>query len=172
MHPLLRDLAGGDARGLGRSANVVAKVLADGRLFPVLMRGLESADPLVRMRAADAAEKITLVRPELLQPYKRKFLRMISTADRKEIRWHLAQTVPRLDLTKAERESAFRAIEGYLADSSSIVRTFAMQALVDLAGAFPALMKDAARHVRELIVTGTPAMRARGRKLLDKLPPT
>jgi hypothetical protein len=40
-------------------------------LFPELIAGLWSDDPLVRMRAADAAEKVTRGNHEILQPYKK-----------------------------------------------------------------------------------------------------
>ena len=54
-------------------------------------------------------------------------------------------------------------------DRSRIVRTMSMQALVDIGLRHRHLLPDIARHIRELTVTGTPAMKARGRRLIDIL---
>jgi hypothetical protein len=53
-----------------------------------------------------------------------------------------------------------------LHDTSSIVSTFALQALADLAVADPALRALARATIEASMADGTPAMRARGRKLL------
>jgi len=55
---------------IGRSDQVAAMVAEAPELFSELIAGLWSEDPLVRMRAADAAEKVTRKKGELLQPYK------------------------------------------------------------------------------------------------------
>lgn len=65
---ILRELEGGDRRSIGRSSKVVALVLAKPGLFGPLFEGLSSDDPVVRARAADAVEKITLIRPDWLIP--------------------------------------------------------------------------------------------------------
>jgi hypothetical protein len=132
----------------------------------VLFSGLSAADPLLRMRAADAVEKISARRPDLLRPYKKKLLREVAAIDQKEVRWHVAQMLPRLELTDAERRRAFRILVTYLGDPSSIVRAFAMQGLAELARQSPALLPAARRRIAELTLTGTPAMKARGRALL------
>jgi len=67
---LLRKLEGGDRRSIGRADEVVAAVLGQPTLFGSLFAGLSGDDPVVRARAADAVEKITVVHPEYLQPYK------------------------------------------------------------------------------------------------------
>jgi hypothetical protein len=54
----------------------------------------------------------------------------------------------------------------YLRDSSSMVKTFAMQALADLTKQAPELRPAVLQQLKKLTVRGTPAMRARGRKLL------
>ncbi len=59
MHPLLKKLQGGDRRSIGQSAQVVAEVLAEPGLFGFVFEGMLDGDPLIRMRCADAVEKIT-----------------------------------------------------------------------------------------------------------------
>src|SRR5690242_8914656 len=130
---ILRKLGGGDRRSIGKSAEAVRDIARTPTLFADLFAGLFDADPVVRMRAADAVEKSTRQHPDLLQPWKRALLDQISISPDKEVRWHVAQIMPRLNLTPVEREQAVKILTGYLADKSSIVRTFSMQALADLA---------------------------------------
>ncbi len=59
MDKLLQKLEGGDMRYIGYSDEVVAEVLANPARFEPLFQGLYHADPRVRMRAADALEKIS-----------------------------------------------------------------------------------------------------------------
>ena len=70
MPSILEKLQGSDRRSIGRSNEVVAEVLAQPSLFDELFGGLLDADPIVRMRAADAVEKITAKHPDWLKPYK------------------------------------------------------------------------------------------------------
>src|ERR1051326_6097284 len=71
---LLALLAGGNRRSIGRANQVVVAVLHSPETFPQLMKELWSTDSLVRMRAADAVEKISRQKPELLRPYKKELL--------------------------------------------------------------------------------------------------
>jgi len=139
------------------------------KVFPELFAGLWSEDSLVRMRAADAAEKVTRNNPELLQPFKRELLGLMVEADQQEMRWHLAVMVPRLVLNTVERQQAAAALHNYLEDRSSIVKTFALQGLADLAQADPALRPGVIDLLRTSARDGTPAMKARSRKLLSRL---
>jgi hypothetical protein len=130
---------------------------------------LTSDDEGLRMRAADAIEKITAERPDLLQRFKKTFLAVANRTDQQEVRWHAAQILPRLKLTTTERAVVVEILFDYLRDKSSIVKTFAMQALADLAARDPQLQSKIRPLLEELTRIGTPAMRARGRKLLHQL---
>jgi len=166
---LLTKLSGGDRRSIGQSNAVVALVLRRPVLFSQLMRGLSDPDPLIRMRAADAAEKVSVRRPDLLRPHKTRLLRLLDEATQQELRWHLAQMVPRLRLSKKDRKRAAAALRRHLADESSIVKTSAMQALCDLASADGNLFPGMRELLTTLTASGTAAMKARGRKLLGQL---
>jgi hypothetical protein len=158
-------LGGGDRQSIGKSNHVAKLVLSQPRRFAELVGLLWDEDPLVRMRAADAAEKITVKRPELLRPHKRELLGLLTEAEQIELRWHLAAMVPRLELSTAQGRRAAEALQRYLEDRSSIVKTFAMQGLVDLARHDPALRETAKQTLEGALRTGTPAMKARARKL-------
>lgn len=169
MNPLLQKLSGGDRRSIGRSDEVVVEVLAEPALFPLLFEGMLSNDPLIRMRAADAVEKITAQQPEYLQPYKNQLIQQVARINQQEVRWHVAQLLPRLALTSAEIAQAVEILLTYLDDPSKIVKTFAMQALADLAQQETSLRPQVVNVLTELTQTGSPAMQSRGRKLLRRL---
>jgi hypothetical protein len=166
---ILQLLEGGDRRTIGRADQAAAMVLKDPKLFPELIAGLWSDDPLVRMRAADAAEKVTRTKHELLGPYKKELLGLMTEARQQELRWHLAAMVPRLPLNARERLLVASLLNSYLEDRSSIVKTFALQGLADLAQDDPGLRPRVLEILREATRTGTAAMKARSRKLLSRL---
>lgn len=160
-------LEGGDRRTIGRADQVVAMVSENHGLFPNLIAGLASTDPLVRMRAADAVEKVTRKHGQLLQAHKKKLLRLLAEAQEQELRWHLAVMVPRLVLKSKERRAVISSLKRYMEDRSSIVKTCALQGLGDLAQHEPGIRLMSI--LREATRSGTPAMKARSRKLLKRL---
>ena len=161
-------LEGGDRRSIGRSNHVVKLVLHAPRRFAELIQCLWSDDPIVRARAADAAEKVSAVQPELLKPYKTELLGLLAEAQQIELRWHLAQMIPRLQLTKEEILRAAQTLQLYLEDRSSIVRTFALQAFADLSRSDAELRPLVKEISEQSIVRGTAAMKARARNLLKE----
>lgn len=165
----LAQLAGGDRRSIGHADAVAGQVLAEPDLFDALWAGLDHPDPLVRMRAADALEKVTARRPDLLLPRKAELIRRLGDAGETEVRWHLVQMVPRLPLTAAERAEVLVLLQCHLSDRSSIVKTSALQSIADLAAGDEALRAGAVDLLERFVRSGTPAMKARGRKLLVRL---
>lgn len=162
-------LRGGDRRSIGKSNHVAKLILSDQSRFPELFKCLWDEDPVVRMRAADAAEKITVTQPKLLKSHKQELLGLLDEAEQMELRWHLALMVPRLPLNGPERARAAAALQRYLEDRSSIVKTFALQGLADLGRQDGRLRETAKRILEESLRTGTAAMKARARKLLKEL---
>ncbi len=77
--------------------------------------------------------------------------------------------VPRLELSEEERAVVVEILLDYLHDKSKIVKTFSMQALADLAEQDASLRSQVIQLLEELTRTGSPAMKSRGRKLLEKL---
>jgi len=162
-------LSGADRRSIGRANEAVALVLREPRRFPELIGFLWSEDLIVRMRAADAAEKISARKPGLLAPFKAELMGLLLEAEQQELRWHLALMIPRLPLTKKERQRAAEGLRRYLEDRSSIVKTFALQGLTELAGVERSLLPEVREILAEAERAGTPAMRARARKQLKTL---
>ena len=170
MHEELEKLRGGDRRSIGRAGEVAADVLADPSLFDVVFDGMAVEDPVVRMRAADAVEKATAERPELLDAsHRERLLGDFAGIDQAEVRWHVAQLLPRLDLDDRDVDRAVERLSGFLDDESRIVRVNAMQALADLALAQPRLREPVRGLIEDAMEEGAPAVQARGRKLLAAL---
>jgi HEAT repeat protein len=166
---LLDRLGGGDRRSIGRVHEVVAAVEADPALFDCLVQALLDGNPLIRMRSADALEKITRRHPEYLRPYRALLLGSAAAVDQKEVRWHIAQMIPRLELSHSDVLRAKAILLGYLRDPSRIVKTEAMQALAHLAELDATLREEVVSLIEQLVSAGSPAMRSRGRRLLARL---
>ena len=121
------------------------------------------------MRCADAMEKASLQHPDCLQPNKKKYIHEFALIEQQEVRWHLAQIFPRLNLTFEERAVVIKILMTYINDKSNIVKTFSMQALTDLSMDEPALRLKTRKIIEKLIVNGSSAMKSRGKKLLKQL---
>lgn len=162
-------LVGGDRRSIGRADEVADLVRRQPGKAAPLVKCLWDADGAVVARAANALEKASRDRPSMLAPHKAALLGLMVEAERKELRWQLALMIPRLRLTPAECARAAATLESWLDDSSSIVKTFAMQGLADLIPQNPSLQPAVLDLLRTLSRSGTPAMRARGRILLKRM---
>ena len=169
MLDVLSKLRGGDRRSIGKVDQVVCALRKKPDLFKHLANALFEKDLVVRMRAADAMEKVSLDNPELLQPFKRKLIQLAKESQQQELRWHLAQMIPRLKLTPPETATLTDILFDYLNDKSKIVVTFAMQALADLVLKEAIASTDVIKAIEKLTQTGSPAIQSRGKKLLTQL---
>ena len=169
MDDLLAKLQGGDRRSVGRVDEVVRQVLADPSLFGRLFEGMLHEDPLIRMRSADAAEKITVQHPEALVPYRNVLLNEVAAIEQQEVRWHVAQMFSYLRLEAPETDRVVEILLEYLRDESRIVQTCALQALADVAARDERHRLPIISIIEKATLTGPPAVKARGRKLLKKL---
>lgn len=169
MDDIISMLKEGDLRSIGKSPEIVELVLQSPKTFKSVIYGMCHEDPGVRMRASDAAEKITRISPELLAPYKGIFLKEVLSQSQQEVRWHAAQMIPRLDLNKVELERVVSCLFGFLDAESKIVRVNSLQALVDLVENNPDLQSRVKETVNRFVETGSPAVKNRALKLQDHL---
>ncbi len=169
MKDIIKKLGGGDFRSIGRANEVVQDVLSDLTLFKPVFNALLSEDALVRMRAADVVEKTTKSFPELLKPHKHQLLNKVSRIPQQEVRWHVALMIPRLELNENDIALALEILFDYLKDKSKIVVASSMQALADLAKRNEELKPLAIERISVVMRKGSPAITARGKKLLVEL---
>jgi hypothetical protein len=97
--------------------------------------------------------------------YKKRVLSLAATSQQQEVRWHLAQILSRLELNARELRRAPEIPTEYLTDTSRIVKTFAMQALADIAAQDHELRDPIVERLKRLTRNGSPAMQSRGRRL-------
>jgi HEAT repeat protein len=169
MNDVIGMLEEGDLRTVGKVSEVLGAVAEQPDLFDDLIQAMAHSDPGVRMRASDAVEKITRTQPEYLQPHKKFVLKQVVKSRQQEVRWHLAQIVPRLELSPRERSRTAEVLFSFLDDPSKIVQTNALQALVDLAWEDDVLFPRVRDAVERLAEEGSPAVSNRAGKLFLKL---
>ena len=165
MKGIIEILQEGDLRTVGRVSEVLSMVADQPDLFDDLIWALAHSDPGIRMRASDAVEKITRTHPAYLQPHKDFLMKQVEVSDQQEVRWHLAQIVPRLELSPEERSETAEKLFTFLEDPSKIVQTNTLQALVDLAWEDDELFPRVRTAVEKLAEEGSPAVSNRAGKL-------
>ncbi|MGQ9366064.1 ACT domain-containing protein [Azospirillum sp. A39] len=160
----------GDRRTVGESPSVAEEVAAEPALVPELVDCLFHADAGVRMRAADALERVSRTRPRAVDPFLDRLLDEAALLDQAEVRWHVAQILPRLSLDEGRRWRAAALMTQWFGETESrIVRTSALQAMVDLAEGYGPLRDVAAEMMRRALDSGVPSLAARARRILKPL---
>lgn len=164
---LAKALALGDRRTIGDAPTVAEAVAADPGRLPELVGCLFAEDAGVRMRAADALERVSRGDARPLDAFAERLLTDAAAIDQAEVRWHLAQIIPRLTLTDAQRgRAATLLLEWFETGASRIVQTSALQAMVDLAATAPDLRPTAADMLGRAMRSGIPSLAARARRIL------
>jgi hypothetical protein len=162
-------LSGGDLRSKGGSKIVVSDIKNQND-FDVLFECLYHHDRLIVMRAADAIEKVTISKPLYLDNYKKAVLHLCEIAKNKELKWHLAQLIPRCHLNEKEKMRAWDILASWVKDkkNSRIVRVNAIQALFEFVKKDDTLFDNFFAVVEDLKKENIPSINARI-KLLNLL---
>ena len=168
MTKFIDKLKGGDLRSIGRADEVVSDIHEDHSLFTEVFRGLYHDDPIVRMRSSDVVEKITRTNPELLFGFEKAIIKEISQFEQQEVCWHVALLLPRLSYTKKQENEIFKTLMRFLDHKSKIVNVNAMEGLATMAIKNPMLRQDVKNTIKSKVASGSPAIQARGRKLLKR----
>jgi hypothetical protein len=173
--PNLRSLLAQGKHGLslGRVLEIVALITAQPRLASRLIEYLWDDDEGVAQRAADVLERVSRNPSSsihrLLAVQKEALLGLMEEAAPKKLRWNLALIVGRLPLTVPEARRAATTLQSWLNDPSSIVKTASLQGLADLTRHDSSLLPAVLDLLRIQGRSGTAAMRARSRILLQRL---
>jgi hypothetical protein len=133
---------------------------------------LEHRDKAVVERAARTLKKIAEADASALLSQRKAILEAALRASDVRVQWNLTIVLGRLPLRGRDKALAVDLIFDRLTDKSGLNRTMAMQALMDMSVADPGLRSRVLPFVQQALERGTPAMRARARKLLGiVLPP-
>ena len=160
----------------GRVPQIAALITARPRRAGRLIELMWDDDPGIASRAADVLERISR-RPStgllrVLDEYTEALLGLLPDARFTKLRWNLAFVIPRLQLSVAEARRAAATLYTFLEDRSSIVKTAALQGLADLTRHDPDSLPAVLDVLRIQGRSGTPAMRARSRRLIQRLDPS
>ena len=166
--PTIYDLlTGNDLRSIGKSNEVVQLVTSDPLLFDEVFDGIFHDDKVVRARCADAVEKVAVRFPNMIQKKKSIILKNLNKFEQKEVIWHIALMIGYLKLTPKELVKAFNSLYKWLNTSDSIiVKVACMQSLATHAMKNKKLLKSVRDEIQKQMLTGAPAIKARGRHLL------
>lgn len=157
MSKILQKLKGDDLRSIGKADEVVQDILNDPSLFKEVFEVMLNKDPVVRMRSADAIEKVSAKRPEYLRPFKSKLINQISKIEQQEVRWHVAQMFSYIETSKIERNKIIKVLLSYIeTDESKIVKTFSMQTLADFAEKDEQIKPRMINLIKGMIKNGSP----------------
>lgn len=123
---------GGKSNSLGRVDEVIELVLQDKDRFRELYDCLFDDNAWIRMRAADAIEKICRQHSEWLVPYIDRFASELAMSTQPSIQWHLAQIYSQVDLTDHQKHVAIEWLKQLLSHKEVdwIVAANAMDTLV------------------------------------------
>lgn len=162
----IRLLLGSDLRKLRNNTNVI-KFVTDQHSFDTLFQLIFHHERPLVMRAVDAVEKITKKTPAYLIPHKMQLLSILQSADHQELKWHIAQLLPRIALTQAELEDVWHKLTYWTLNrnESKIVRVNALQALFDISRQFPQWQKDFGQTLNAVKREPIPSIQARAKKL-------
>jgi hypothetical protein len=153
----------------GNACTVAAQLLTSPRKIGQVVECLWDEDAGVANRAADALERASSRRPEILARWKDALLDRMLDAEENKLRWNLALMVWRTPLNEADTTRAAAVLRTWLDDKSSIVKTSAMHGLAGLTLWDRSMLPEVLDMLRILSRSGTPAMRARGRILLKSM---
>jgi len=136
--PLRLMLAEKDLRSDGLSQEAAALVLQNPRLMPELVDALLDAPPAARGHTADAIERVSRTRPELIAPFLASILPLAEGDPVPMVRWHVGMLLTNQALTARVARRVVPVLMGQLADPSAFVRSWAVSGLCVIARRFPA----------------------------------
>lgn len=159
-------LLGKDLRTIKQNS-IIVKTVKDQHSFDELFTLVFHHERPLVMRAVDAVEKVTINHPEFLAPHKTQLMSVLKSADHKELKWHIAQLIPRLPLSEKELTDVRHVFNYWVLNKneSKIVRVNALQGLFDLSTKHPEVKADFLHAIAALEHEPVPSIQARVRKL-------
>jgi hypothetical protein len=168
--PFSDQLHQGRPRSLGRAAEVVRIVVDDRRRLQELFDCLFDPREDVRMRAADALEKVCRVHPEWFAAYVDRLLADVSGIDQPSVQWHLAQILGEVALSAAQRDAALRLLRSNLAQPRDwLVTTHSLETFARLARQDAGLTAELTSTLLTCDRSTSRAVVARARKIRREL---
>jgi len=160
----------GDRRSTGNADLMAALVIKQPEHFAELWACLKNDNSIVRMRAADALEKVTRASARDLQSHKMDLLSQQLDDGTKEVRWHLLAMCSRLQLAEVEASQLMDHLNHCLQiGRSNIVRVTALQAAFEINQCHAFLRSILSEMLSYAKNSGIPSLNSRARKLTGQM---
>lgn len=145
---------------------VVRRMINSPDFVPVIIGCMTNRHRGLAMRAADSLEKFSLSHATKLQPFTDSLIEILQHQSQKEVRWHLAQILPRLKLSDEQLQIAMKVwVEDFYQSPSNILQVMSLQAVHDIAGVYAPAGKKLNQLLDDALEKGAPAIKARARRL-------
>jgi hypothetical protein len=169
MGQILEWLSGGDLRSDGMSNEAADFVLKNPEIFNELFEGLSVSDDVVRGRTADALEKISRKRPDMLVDRLPKLLQVAEEDHVPMVKMHLAMIFGHLVLYEERLRDLISILFILLEDESVFTRSWAIVSLCIMARKYPEESKQILERIEPIQSDQSIAMRTKARKAVDLL---
>lgn len=161
-HPIIQKLTPGDLRTTGKADEVANQILKDSSLVKIILKGIQSNSPGLKMRSADALEKACKKNPKIAQPHAKHLIKIAEVSTQQEVQWHMAQILSYLNLSNEQERKAKNILFKYLdTTNSNIVKTFSVQTLFEISQRNKQFEKEISERIDKEYKAGSPAIRKR-----------
>jgi HEAT repeat protein len=169
MNQLLEWLSGGDLRSDGMSSEVAAIVLKNPDLFDDLFEGLNEPDDVIRGRVADALEKVSRSRPDLLADHVSELIEVARNDSVVMVKMHLAMILGHLADHEEKVEAITYALLDLLQDESVFVKSWAIVGLCLIGRMYPSRRKQIVDKISGFKKDSSIAIRSKVQKAVNLL---
>jgi HEAT repeat protein len=169
MNQILKWLAGGDLRSDGMSNEAAEFVLEHPELCSELVEGLDEADDVIRGRTADALEKVSRARPDLVIGHLARLIDVGQSDPVPMVKMHVAMTLGHLAMYENHVAEIKTALLNLLGDKSVFAKSWAIVSLCIVAVKYPQEHDEIVERIAQLQGHSSTAIRSRVRKALHLL---
>lgn len=169
MNEILVWLSGGDLRSDGLADEVSAAVLQNPALFDDLYAGLSESNDVIRGRTADALEKVSRQRPDLIATHILELVDLSSSDQVPMVKMHLAMIFGHLALYEELIDILQSALLDLLEAESVFAKSWAIVSLCIIGRIFPQKSDRIVNRISQLQADSSIAIRSRTGKALNIL---
>jgi len=169
MNQILEWLSGGDLRSDGLADEVAAAVLKSPDLFDDLYAGLSESDDVIRGRTADALEKISRQRPDLIAVHLPEVIDLSRSDQVPMVKMHLAMIFGHLALFEDLDDILQSALFDLLEAESVFAKSWAIVSLCIIGRMYPQKSTRIVNRISQLQGDKSVAIRSRAGKALNIL---
>ena len=162
-------LTGGDRRSIAQSNRARELVEKDPSLMAKLADLVDDDDWLVSQRALDLLEKLAHDHPEWVEPHRQVFIGPLADSGKWEIRLQIVRALPLFKWKPRELKRVKAILLANVAYPQTFVRAWALDSLATLSIKDATLMPEVLRRLEEFAKSGSKALQARARKILERL---